>query len=131
MSFSAGQTMTISGVVNIDPTMFTVNIGDLNAPSGQGNIALHVDLRFDVKGQKNVLVLNSRDEGKWEKEVLLESFPFQGGKPFKIVIAFSSAEFGITCNDQEKIHFRNRVGQQSYKNIDFEGDVSISSVIIS
>ncbi|KAM9318797.1 beta-galactoside-binding lectin-like [Pholidichthys leucotaenia] len=131
MSFRAGQTMTINGVVNNDPKRFTVNIGNLNAPSGQGNIALHVDLRFDVNGQKKLIILNSRDEGKWEDEVQLKSFPFQGGKPFKIVIAFSLAEFGISYNDQAKIHFRNRVGKPDYNTIEFGGDASVSSVIIS
>ncbi|KAM9377803.1 beta-galactoside-binding lectin-like [Pholidichthys leucotaenia] len=131
MSFGAGQTMTIKGVVNADPKRFTVNIGDFSVGNTLGDIALHVDLRFDYSGIKNTLVLNSYLGEKWGSEIRTESFPFHGGKPFKITIEFSLAEFLITCNDLTAIHFRNSMGQPKYDTIDFQGDASISSVIIS
>ncbi|KAM9377487.1 beta-galactoside-binding lectin-like [Pholidichthys leucotaenia] len=131
MSFSVGQTMIINGVVNIDPKRFSVNIGDIDLGSGQGEIALHVDLRFDYNEEKNVLILNSYEGGKWGSEFRIKYFPFEGEKQFKIAIAFTPGEFLITCNDLTAIHFKNNVGKENYNTIDFKGDASISSVIIS
>nr|XP_046271941.1 beta-galactoside-binding lectin-like isoform X2 [Scatophagus argus] len=124
MSFKVWQTLTIVGVPKAGIPRFSVNIGP-----DEDDIALHINPRFDGCSRK--VVCNSRQGGKWDKEVHGSSFPFEYEKEFKMIIKFTPAEFQVTLPDGSKIQLPNRFDAGRYSVIKFVEDVCISRVEIS
>nr|ABW04130.1 galactoside binding lectin [Epinephelus coioides] len=124
MSFKAGQTMTITGMVNPNATNFAINIGH------EQDIALHVNPRFDAHGDQRTVVCNSYQGGKWCEEVRDSSFPFQLGKEFKVIITFNAQEFQVSLPDGSVVRFPNRLGDTKYRHMKFEGDARIQAIEI-
>ncbi|XP_035254574.1 beta-galactoside-binding lectin-like isoform X1 [Anguilla anguilla] len=124
MSFKAGQTMTITGMVNPNATNFAINIGH------EQDIALHVNPRFDAHGDQRTVVCNSYQGGKWCEEVRDSSFPFQLGKEFKVIITFNAQEFQVSLPDGSVVRFPNRLGDTKYRHMKFEGDTRIQAIEI-
>lgn len=63
---------------------FAVNIG----PSDD-RIALHLNPRFNAKGDTNIIVCNTFEADKWCQEQREKRFPFSLGKDFKVSIYLS------------------------------------------
>ncbi|KAJ8251547.1 hypothetical protein GJAV_G00222520 [Gymnothorax javanicus] len=124
MSFKAGQTLTVTGVVNPNATSFAINVGH------EKDIALHVNPRFDAHGDQRTIVCNSYQGGKWCEEVRDTNFPFQLGKEFKITVTFNAQEFQVTLANGTVIRFPNRPGQTKYRVLKFEGDARIRGMEI-
>ncbi|XP_030592049.1 beta-galactoside-binding lectin-like [Archocentrus centrarchus] len=125
MTFEAGQTLTVVGVINPDPKEFELNIG----PS-EDRIALHFNPRFNAKGNINTIVCNSLEGGGWCEEHREKSFPFCQGQEFKIVIKFTPSEFVVTLPCDSTIRFPNRIGEEKYSVMTFKGDARIRSIEI-
>uniref|UniRef100_A0A8C4IQ54 Galectin n=1 Tax=Dicentrarchus labrax TaxID=13489 RepID=A0A8C4IQ54_DICLA len=122
MSFKVGQTMTIVGVAKPDASNFAVNVGP-----DEKEITMHINPRFNAHGDENVVVCNSYQGGNWCEEHREGGFPFQQGEEFKITIEFTPTEFLVTLSDGSTIHFPNRMGEEKYSFINFDGDVRIKS----
>ncbi|KAM9341860.1 beta-galactoside-binding lectin-like [Pholidichthys leucotaenia] len=130
MSFRSGQTMTITGVFDADPKEYVVDISPAD-PCACGDIALRVDIRFHAKGNQNVIVLNSRQGGKWSQPAEVNGFPFKAGKPFKVKIQFTPTNFEVTFNDNTKGFLHHSLDETRYKTLTFNGDGSVSSININ
>uniref|UniRef100_A0A3P9MC42 Galectin n=1 Tax=Oryzias latipes TaxID=8090 RepID=A0A3P9MC42_ORYLA len=94
------------------------------------NIALHLNPRFDVWGDKDTIVLNSVEKGKWKAEVQPGGFCFFRGESFKIIIKFKCKGFSITLPNGSRITVPNCIYANKYSYFRFDCDVSISSVEI-
>ncbi|XP_030592047.1 beta-galactoside-binding lectin-like [Archocentrus centrarchus] len=125
MTFKAGQTLTVVGVVKPDPKHFEVNIG----PS-EDRIALHFNPRFNSCGDINTIVCNSFEGGRWREEKRERRFPFYQGQEFKIAIKFTPSEFVVTLPCDSTFHFPNRIGAGTYSVMSFDGDARIRSIEI-
>uniref|UniRef100_A0A3B3HC31 Galectin n=1 Tax=Oryzias latipes TaxID=8090 RepID=A0A3B3HC31_ORYLA len=75
--------------------------------SGRKNIALHLNPRFDVWGDKDTIVLNSVENSKWKDEVQPGGFCFFRGESFKIIIKFKCKGFSITLPNGSRITVPN------------------------
>uniref|UniRef100_A0A3P9IW01 Galectin n=1 Tax=Oryzias latipes TaxID=8090 RepID=A0A3P9IW01_ORYLA len=102
----------------------------LNIGLNDQTIAFHLNPLFDVWGDKDTIVLNSVENGKWKEEVKPGGFCFFKGQNFKIIIKYKSKGFSITLPNGSKITFPNRISANKYSYFRFDGDVSISSVEI-
>lgn len=122
MSFKVGQTLTLVGVPKPDATNFALNIGP-----DEKDITMHINPRFNAHGDENAVVCNSYQSGSWCEEYREGGFPFHQGEEFKIVIAFTAAEFLVTLSDGSIIHFPNRMGAEKYSYISFDGEVRITA----
>uniref|UniRef100_A0AAQ4P7U0 Galectin n=1 Tax=Gasterosteus aculeatus aculeatus TaxID=481459 RepID=A0AAQ4P7U0_GASAC len=122
MSFKAGETLTIVGVPKPDATNFAINIGP-----DETEITMHINPRFNSKGDENAVVCNSYQKGSWGEEHREGGFPFHQGEEFKVVIEFAPTEFQVTLSDGSKIHFPNRMGAEKYSCIGFDGEVRVTS----
>ncbi|KAM6956995.1 lectin, galactoside-binding, soluble, 2a [Aplochiton taeniatus] len=125
MSFKVGQTLTITGVPKSDATNFAVNIG----PNEQ-DIALHMNPRFEAHGDERAVVCNSYQGGSWCEEYREGGFPFNQGEEFKFTITFTKEEFLVALPDGSEIHFPNRLGEEKYSYIGFDGEVRIQGIEI-
>ncbi|KAM6904478.1 beta-galactoside-binding lectin-like [Xenentodon cancila] len=122
MSFKAGQTLTVNGVIKSGAKNFSLNIG-LN----QQNIALHINPRLNSHGDTNKVVMNSFYGGKWQAEVRDGGFPFYQGQQFKIIVIFTPAGFVVVLSDGSTIRFPNRLGELKYNFFTFAGDARIKN----
>nr|XP_046271936.1 beta-galactoside-binding lectin-like isoform X1 [Scatophagus argus]XP_046271937.1 beta-galactoside-binding lectin-like isoform X2 [Scatophagus argus] len=123
MPFKAEQKLTVVGVVNSDAAGFEVNIGQ-----DELNYAIHINPRFNTKGDVNRVICNSYQNGIWGVEVRGGGFPFQQGKEFKIMVTFTCTEFKVTLSDGSEILFPNRIGADTYSVISFRGDACLKRV---
>ncbi|XP_026019491.1 beta-galactoside-binding lectin-like [Astatotilapia calliptera] len=125
MTFKVGQTLTVVGVVKPDSKEFAVNIG----PSDD-RTALHLNPRFNAKGDTNIIVCNTFEADKWCQEQREKRFPFSLGKDFKIVIRFTPSEFEVTLPGGSTFSFPNRLGAQEYSFMSFHEGARIQSIEI-
>ncbi|XP_039980317.1 lectin, galactoside-binding, soluble, 2a [Xiphias gladius] len=123
MSIKVGKTLTVVGVPKPDATHFEVNVGP-----NEGEIALHMNPRFNALGDENTVVYNSYQGDTWGEEFREGGFPFKQGKEFEIKIEVTPEEFLVTLPDGSKIQFPNRMGMEKYSFMSFKGDVHIISV---
>ncbi|KAM4531810.1 beta-galactoside-binding lectin-like [Odontesthes bonariensis] len=123
MSFKVGQTLTLVGEVKPDAATFSINIGHRDQ-----HIALHINPRFNLHGDKNTVVCNSNHGGDWGEEHRERDFPFHQGKEFKIITMFTSAGFVMVLSNGCIIRFPNRLGAQKYSFFSFMGDARIKSI---
>lgn len=126
MSFKVGQTLTVTGVPKSDATNFAMNIG----PNEQ-DIALHMNPRFEAHGDERAVVCNSYQGGNWCEEYREGGFPFNQGEEFKLKVTFTKEEFLVSLPDGSEIHFPNRLGEEKYRYIGFDGDVRIQGIEIN
>uniref|UniRef100_A0A8C7XW63 Galectin n=1 Tax=Oryzias sinensis TaxID=183150 RepID=A0A8C7XW63_9TELE len=122
MSFRLGQSMAIVGTVKPNAANFSVNIG-----YNDQNIALHLNPRFNAFGDRDTIVCNSQQQGRWQQEVRPGGFGFLRGENFKIIIKLTSTEFVVTLPNGSKICFPNRLNSDKYSFFRFDGDVRIKS----
>lgn len=58
---------------------FAINIG-----TGEDEIAMHMNPRFNAHGDQNRVVYNSYKNEKWGDEFRGEGFPFKQGEEYKV-----------------------------------------------
>ncbi|XP_030638817.1 beta-galactoside-binding lectin-like [Chanos chanos] len=125
MSFKVGQTLTVTGVPKADATKFSINVGH-----SEGELALHMNPRFEANRDHRILALNSYQGGKWGEHVAYGVFPFNQGEEFKVKITFTSEEFHITLPDGSEIRFPNRFHAEKYRYLLFDGEAKIQGIEI-
>ncbi|XP_033616536.1 galectin-7-like, partial [Fukomys damarensis] len=76
----AGTVLRIQGSVPDKAKRFHVNL--LLSDGQDADAALHFNPRMD----ESVVVLNSKDSGKWGREERGAGLPFQGGRPFDLLL---------------------------------------------
>ncbi|XP_054566938.1 galactoside-binding soluble lectin 13-like [Eptesicus fuscus] len=79
----------------------------------------------------NNVVMNSRQCGKWGKEVKSTGMPFEDGQPFELCISVQSNEYQISVNGSQCCAFPHRFDPALLKMIQVWRDVSLTSVIVA
>ncbi|XP_046894505.1 beta-galactoside-binding lectin-like isoform X1 [Hypomesus transpacificus] len=126
LPFKVGQVLTVTGVPNRDGDRFSINFGH-----SEGDVALHVDVRFNFVKSCREVVFNSCHSGTWHKDYqLAKCFPFNYGENFKVSITFTREQFLITLPDESEYYFPNRHGSLQYNDIFFWEKVKIHGVEI-
>ncbi|XP_017277429.1 beta-galactoside-binding lectin isoform X2 [Kryptolebias marmoratus] len=123
MSFKVGQTLTVVGIPNPDALCFCMDIG-----LDKDNLTLHINPRFNSKGDEKVVVCNSYQGGKWAEEIREGCFPFRHGEEFIVTVKFLPTGFSVIFCSESAINFPNRLGAKKYSFFSFSGGIRIISV---
>ncbi|KAJ8263905.1 hypothetical protein GJAV_G00142920 [Gymnothorax javanicus] len=105
--------------VQPSPNRLSTNV----AHSG-GDIALHVDIRFTEK----MMIMNCCRGGSWGEEAQETYFPFAEGKEYELTITFDRKSFYITVGNDYQTNFPNRMHDEEYNHIFFDGDHRASKI---
>ena len=88
-----------------DTGLFAINFYD-----GDENIVLHIVARYNWLNERNVLVLNAFQGGRWGPEVRPSGFDFQPGICMTMNVVAESDGFHILQNSREIVRFPYRSG---------------------
>lgn len=96
--------------VSLQITAPSTGLFALNLHGTDDNIVLHIVARYDWMGNRNVLVLNTFQGGKWESEVRPTRFNFQPGICMNLVVVAKSSGFDVLQDNQVIVFFPYRSG---------------------
>ncbi|KAM9804114.1 beta-galactoside-binding lectin-like [Neosynchiropus ocellatus] len=125
MPFRVGQTLTVKGFADYKADRFAMNI-----IQDGGNVALHINPRFNAAGDENKVVCSAKVGDDWGPKIYGTTFPFKRGEKFTMAIAFHPNEFLLRFTDGSTITFPNRIGDQEYSFFTFNDDVLITHLEI-
>ncbi|CAK6432056.1 unnamed protein product [Pipistrellus nathusii] len=110
--------ITVLGIVNLNAKSFVLDFKTRN------DIAFHFNPRFNNK----VIVCNTHING-WGQEERTATFPFEAGKPFKILVLVESQHFKVAVNDNHLLMYNHRMKNlKDIKKLVVSGDISLTSV---
>ncbi|XP_044292735.1 galectin-3 [Varanus komodoensis] len=115
--------ITVAGTVNARPNKFQVDLKKGN------DIAFHFNPRFNEDGRK-VIVCNTMLQNTWGKEERTAPwFPFEAGKPFKILILCEQDQLKVAVNDAHLLQYNHRIKElNQITRLSIMGDVTLSNV---
>uniref|UniRef100_A0A1A7XA02 Galectin n=1 Tax=Iconisemion striatum TaxID=60296 RepID=A0A1A7XA02_9TELE len=119
---SVGRNIVIKGQINKKAISFAVNLRE----SVGSNIALHLNPRL----KKGVFVRNSFLSECWgPEETSLDSFPFEAGQYFEIILLCELRHFRVAVNGFHLLDFKHRFQDLSrVRQLEVLGDVSLLEV---
>ncbi|XP_007664567.1 galectin-1 [Ornithorhynchus anatinus] len=123
LNLKAGECVKVKGDVAPGAKSFVLNLGKDNA-----NLCLHFNPRFDIHGDVNTIVCNSKDEGVWGKEQRETAFPFLPGSPAEVCVSFDQTELTVKLPDGQAFKFPNRLNLDAINYLAAEGDFKIKCV---
>ena len=93
-SLDVGQTI---GVVFRNPND---GLAALTLVTEDGDFVLRVAFRINFNGDQDTVIINSRKNGKWERQIVVENFP-ENGMTIRIALFITVEEegFDISAND--------------------------------
>lgn len=100
----------------------------LNLGKDSDNLCLHFNPRFNMHGDANTIVCNSKDGGAWGTEQRESAFPFQPGSVMEVCISFDKADLTITLPDGYSFKFPNRLNLEAVNYLSANGDFKIKCV---
>lgn len=101
---SPGVVIRIHGIVSHDPYRFGINL----LACGQGDDR-HNPFHFNVRFDGHVIVMNSREQGKWGKEERPGGFPFARGEGFVATIRVRDDGYETIISGQRLPLYRHRI----------------------
>uniref|UniRef100_A0A9L0IMX8 Galectin n=1 Tax=Equus asinus TaxID=9793 RepID=A0A9L0IMX8_EQUAS len=107
----------------LPPPHFVLNLG-----KDSDNLCLHFNPRFNMHGDANTIVCNSKDGGAWGTEQRESAFPFQPGSVMEVCISFDKADLTITLPDGYSFKFPNRLNLEAVNYLSANGDFKIKCV---
>jgi len=116
-----GKAMLIYGVPEKKAKRFNINLLKKN-----GDIALHLNVRFDEK----VVVRNSLLGGVWGKEEREGKNPFEKGVGFDVEIKNEEHAFQVFVNGERCLTFAHRIDPHEIGGLQIQGDVEITGIQI-
>lgn len=114
-----GTIIELAGHVLNSPKRFSVNL-----VTGRGDIALHVNPRFDVGN----VVLNTFQNGEWEDEEVVDSLPVQQGHNFETMILVEQMSYKVAFNGLHFADFKHRLLFSAVETLRVDGCVTIHRV---
>ncbi|XP_036291994.1 galectin-3 [Pipistrellus kuhlii] len=111
--------ITVMGIVNLNAKSFVLDFKIRN------DIAFHFNPRFNEK----VIVCNTNINNRWGQEERTATFPFEAGKPFKILVLVESQHFKVAVNDNHLLMYNHRMKNlKDIKSLVASGDISLTSI---
>ncbi|CAI9585507.1 unnamed protein product [Staurois parvus] len=71
----------------------------------QKNLVLHFNPRFDANGDKQKIILNSKQDSVWGAEKRESFFPFEDGSDIKVCFKFEQDKITIKLSDGKSFSF--------------------------
>ncbi|KAJ8263744.1 hypothetical protein GJAV_G00140810 [Gymnothorax javanicus] len=102
----------------------------VNVGHSTDDVAIHIDQRFNYRGDVRTIVLNSGGPNQWQQEERSKSFPFEAGQPFWMTVHFNYDTFDIYLANGDKVQFANRPKQMKYDFLFFHGDATIQEIVV-
>lgn len=124
-----GRLVIVSGVVEPNPTRFHVNlqtdVGDT------ADVGLHLNPRFDTSPRS--VVLNSRDQDRWQQEVQVpaDKCPFMAGAPFEIQVHCQEDKYRVLVNSCFLADFPHRIDCTRVDYVCVDGSVLVDRVVFA
>ncbi|XP_070610917.1 galectin-1 [Erythrolamprus reginae] len=126
LNIPPGQKVTVKGDILSGCKGFAVNLG-----KDQDNLMLHLNARFNMHGDTNTIVCNSKNKGQWGKELRETTFPFQEGHNFELTFALDKKEMTITLPGNHQFKYPNEVGTDIIEFICTEGDMNFKGISLA
>ncbi|PIO12619.1 hypothetical protein AB205_0011700 [Aquarana catesbeiana] len=106
-----------------DHFRFFINLG-----TDENNLVIHFDARFDFKGDKRTIVLNSMKDGVYGAELRETAFPFQAGTDTMVCFQFEEDKIIIQLPTGKPFSFPLRfpIEEISYLAIAYLQPISIT-----
>ncbi|XP_008142870.1 galectin-1 [Eptesicus fuscus] len=123
LSLKPGQRLRVQGEIAPEAKSFSLNLG-----KDDNNMCLHFNPRFNMHGDINTIVCNSKDGGAWGAEQRESAFPFQPGSVAEVCISFDQADLTIQLPDGHSFKFPNRLNLEAINYLTAEGDFMIKCV---
>lgn len=117
---AVGSILQVKGTIN-DDRGFAINF-----KTEESDYALHFNPRFS----DDVVVMNTKKEGKWDEEerVPCSGLGLQRGEPIDLTILVESDKYMINLNGKHFGHFAHRLKAKKVKQIDVKGDADVSLI---
>uniref|UniRef100_A0A5G2Q797 Galectin n=1 Tax=Sus scrofa TaxID=9823 RepID=A0A5G2Q797_PIG len=123
LNLKPGECLKVRGEVAPDAKSFVLNLG-----KDSNNLCLHFNPRFDMHGDINTIVCNSKDGGAWGAEQRESAFPFQPGSVVEVCISFGQTDLTIKLPDGYEFSFPNRLNLEAIEYLAADGDFKIKCV---
>ncbi|XP_008567980.1 PREDICTED: galectin-1 [Galeopterus variegatus] len=123
LNLKPGECLRVRGEVAPDAKSIVLNLG-----KDSNNLCLHFNPRFDVHGDANIIVCNSKDNGAWGTEQREQTFPFQRGSVMEVCITFDQEDLTISLPDGYTFKFPNRLNLEAISYMAADGDFKIKCV---
>ncbi|XP_038612410.1 galectin-3 [Tachyglossus aculeatus] len=115
--------ITIVGTVNPQANRLA-----LDFKKGPQDVAFHFNPRFN-EDNRRVIVCNSKLDNAWGREERQTTFPFEAGKPFKIMVLCETDHFKVAVNDAHLLQYNHRLRNlNQITSLAISGDVTLTSV---
>ncbi|XP_054830472.1 galectin-1-like [Eublepharis macularius] len=111
----------VKGKVAPEAKRFAINLGRDNS-----NVLIHFNPRFD----ENVVVYNTRKDGKWGSETRDHQFPFKQGEITKLTFTLNSGEVTVNYPDGHRFDFKRQINLDYVEYISAAGDFEVQSIDI-
>ncbi|XP_028934871.1 galectin-3 [Ornithorhynchus anatinus] len=115
--------ITIVGTVNPQANRLA-----LDFKKGPNDVVFHFNPRFN-EDNKRVIVCNSKLDNNWGREERQSTFPFEAGKPFKIMVLCETDHFKVAVNDAHLLQYNHRMRDlNQITGLAISGDITLTSV---
>ncbi|XP_064359096.1 galectin-4-like isoform X2 [Dromaius novaehollandiae] len=118
---SPGRTVTVQGQIPLGARRFAVNLR-----CGSGDLALHVNPRFDEAPP--VLVCNAQQAGAWGAEQRRPAPPLAPGACFEIALHAQARGYQVSVNGQPVLEFVHRLPLHTVQTLEVTGDVTVTCI---
>ncbi|KAI6175991.1 Galectin [Aphelenchoides bicaudatus] len=120
-----GQTLISHGTVHEHAKNFELNLlcGSSALQGLENSVALHVKACFDT----HKIVINSLENGEWNKHEKHVKNPFKAGDPFDLRIRIHGDRYEILVNQKEVAELEHRIPLNAVDHIEVKGDIKLDS----
>ncbi|XP_077524086.1 galectin-4-like [Amblyomma americanum] len=118
-SIVLGSVINLTGHILSTPKRFYINL-----VTGTGDIALHVNIRFDT----GMVVINSFRNDSWETEERFKSLPVQQGHNFEAKILVYDMGYKVAFNQHHFADFKHRLLYSTVEKLKADGCVTLYRV---
>lgn len=116
LDLKPGHCVEIKGFIPPDSKGFAINLGENAA-----NFILHFNARFDLHGDVNKIVCNSKEADCWGSEHREDAFPFQQGVETTICFEYQQDKIIIKTASGEQFVFPVRTVLPSISFVSLDG----------
>uniref|UniRef100_A0A8C0W6S4 Galectin n=1 Tax=Castor canadensis TaxID=51338 RepID=A0A8C0W6S4_CASCN len=134
VALSVGSSVIIKGTpcISFGPANTSCDLPSRNDPELQVDFHISPDEKSDIAFHFRVyfgrlVVMNTRQSGKWENEVKSSTMPFEDGKPFDLHLLVLHNEYQVIVNRQYCYSFAHRIQPSSVQMVQVWRDIRLTS----
>ncbi|XP_069824749.1 galectin-1-like [Dendropsophus ebraccatus] len=116
LDLKPGHCVEIKGFIPPDCKGFAVNLGENGS-----NYILHFNARFDLHGDIQKIVCNSKEANAWGTEQREDVFPFQQGSETTICFEYQTDKVIVKLSSGDQVSFPVRMALPAISFVSLEG----------